>query len=178
MSCDDKLKDIIKKERDILWATAMKLYLDDPEQDLELSNNAFVILAEIQENFKMIKNEEIEEIYNEIFERNYITNSKKEIQDEFIFCKMLERSDSVLNGTSQEDEFFLNSIKDSANLYNELNKIDTVPGKWLKNFIIKKYGISTWKLFRKYLIKIGFEYKNVKYGDNVVKSWTKTSKFW
>ena len=178
MSCDDKLKNIIKKERDILWATAMKLYIDDPEQDLELSNNAFVILAEIQENFKMIKNEEINEIYNEIFDRNYITNSKKEIQDEFIFCKMLERSDSVLNGTSQDDEFFLNSIKDSANLYNELNKIDTVPGKWLKNFIMKKYGISTWKLFRKYLIKIGFEYKNIRYGDNVVKSWIKTSNNW
>ena len=91
---------------------------------------------------------------------------------------MLERSDSVLNGTSQDDEFFLNSIKDSANLYNELNKIDTVPGKWLKNFIIKKYGISTWKLFRKYLIKIGFEYKNIRYGGNAVKSWTKTSNFW
>ena len=89
---------------------------------------------------------------------------------------MLERSDSVLNGTSQEDNLFLNSIKDSANLYDELNKIDTVPGKWLKNFIIKKYGVSTWKLFRKYLIKIGFEYKNVKYGDNAVKSWTKTKK--
>ena len=89
---------------------------------------------------------------------------------------MLERSDSVLNGTSQEDEFFLNSIKDTANLYNELNKIDTIPGKWLKNFIIKKYGISAWKLFRKYLIKIGFEYKNVKYNNNNVKSWSLTNK--
>ena len=172
MSCDDKLKNIIKNERDILWATAMKLYIDNPEQDLELSNDAFYILAELQENFKMIKNEEIKEIYNEIFERKYVTNSKKEIQDEYVFCKMLERSDSVLNGTSQEDEFFLNSIKDNANRYNELNKVDTIPGTWLKNYILKKYGISMWRLFSKYIKRIGFEYKNV----NNVRCWSRTKK--
>ena len=157
-SCDDELRKLISDERDILWATAMKLYLDDPEQDLELDSQGIQELANVQEDYKMIKNDDIVEIYNEIFDREYLTNSYGHIMDEYRFSKMLERSDKALN----ENTVYVADLLDD-NIYVQHKRIDRIPVTWLKNFIVKKYGVNTWKLFKKYLKDNNWNYKVCKY---------------
>ena len=175
-SCDNELKKLISNERDILWATALKLYLDDPEQDLELDAQGIQELANVQEDYKMIKNEDILEIYNEIFDRNYLTNSNDQIMDEFTFNKLLERSDKVLGDKDMLDEIFGNHpfkeiIDDKS--YTFIRHIDRIPGTWLKNFVVKKYGINTWKLFSKYLKDNDWSYKATTYNGKMTKCWIK-----
>ena len=157
-SCDDELRKLISDERDILWATAMKLYLDDPDQDLELDSQGIQELANVQEDYKMIKNDDIVEIYNEIFDREYLTNSYGHIMDEYRFSKMLERSDKALN----ENTVYVADLLDD-NIYVQHKRIDRIPATWLKNFIVKKYGVNTWKLFKKYLKDQNWDYKVCKY---------------
>lgn len=175
-SCDDKLKKLISDERDILWATALKLYLDNPEQDLELDTQGIQELANVQEEYKMIKNEDIVEIYNDIFERNYLTNSNNQIMDEYTFNKLLERSDNVLGDKDILDDIFgehpFKDIIDDKS-YTFIRKIDRIPGSWLKNFVVKKYGINTWKLFNKYLKEHNWQYKACSYNNKTVKCWAK-----
>lgn len=173
-SCDNELKKLINEERDILWATALKLYLDDPEQDLELDSQGIQELANIQEDYKMIKNEDIVEIYNEIFDRDYITNIKGHIIDEFTFNKMIEHSDKVLYDKNLFNEVFGDSpFKDILNNedYSYKMHIERIPGTWIKNFVVKKYGVNTLKLFKKYLKDIGWTYKSCGYNDKIIKCW-------
>lgn len=163
-SCGNELKKLINDERDILWATALKLYLDDPNQDLELDTEGIKDLAMLQEEYKMIKNDDIIEIYNEIFEREYLTNNVGHIMDEYHFMKMLERSDNALN----EHSVYVADLLDD-DVYVQHKKINVIPGTWIKNFVVKKYGVNMWKLFSKEILKQQSEYKNVKYNGKVVK---------
>lgn len=167
-SCDDELKKLISDERDILWATAMKLYLDDPEQDLELDSQGIQELANVQEDYKMIKNDDIVEIYNEIFDREYLTNNKGHIMDEYRFSKMLERSDKALN----ENSPYIADLLDD-NIYVQHMKIDRIPATWIKNFVVKKYGVNTWKLFKKYLKEHNWDYKVCKYNEKTLNCYQK-----
>ena len=57
-SCGDELKELMMSEKDILWATAMKLYLDNPDRSLELPVHLFKALNELQEEFKLIKTDD------------------------------------------------------------------------------------------------------------------------
>lgn len=167
-SCDDKLRTLISSEKDILWATAYKLYLDNPNQSLELSNETFDDLAKIQEEFKLITNDEIKEIYDEIFNRIYLTNGKGEIEDEYHFKQMLERSDLSL----QRKGAYVSDIIDT-NVFVQENKITKIPGKWLSNFIKDKYSTNHMKLLKKYLINNGWEFKTTGYLDSTKKCWIK-----
>lgn len=165
-SCDKKLRELIKKEKDILWATAYKLYLDDPDQDLDLSNEAFNELANLQEQFKLIKNDDIKEIYDEIFERIYLTNNKGEIEDYYSFCEMLKRNDTALERKSP----YIDNLLDD-NIFVQEKKIDRIPARWLSDYIKGKYGSNTMILLKKTMLKKGWTNKTAGYLNGTYKCW-------
>lgn len=165
-ACGDELRELMKSEKDILWATAYKLYLDNPDIDLELSNEAFKELADIQENFKLIKTSDIEETYNEIFERNYLTNDKGDMQDEQMFTKMVDCSVVELSHLAPY-------YSDSP--YIKETKIDKMPSRWLSEYVKKKHGIGHWGLLKRYLLEHQWEYKPVRYNGNLVKCFVRNS---
>ena len=167
-ACDNELRKLMKEEKDILWATAYKLYLDDPDQDLELSNEAFDELATLQEDYKLIKTSDIEELYAEIFDRIYFTNGKKEIRDDYSFYKMLERSDTSLK---QKDVYVTDLLDDD--IFVQENHIERIPAKWLSVWVTKKYGVSHVKLLNKYLKEHGWDYKVAGYLNKTFKCWVK-----
>lgn len=70
-SMNEEKRKIILDEKDLIWATALKLYLDNPEQNLELDNNENIKLGEVQEGHKIITNEEIDEWFEDVIERPY-----------------------------------------------------------------------------------------------------------
>lgn len=172
-SCGDELKKLISDERDVLWATALKLYLDNPDQDLELDAQGIAELANVQEDYKMIKNEDIVEIYNEIFDRNYKTNSCGHIMDEYMFNKMLERSESMLTDDTFRQVFGDENNASLSAEYSYLQHIDRVPVTWLKNYVIKKYGLNSWKLLKKYLKDNNWDYKVCKYNGKSLNCYQK-----
>jgi len=159
-ACDEKLRNLMISEKDILWATAYKMYLDNPDMDLELSNEAFAELADIQENFKLIKTSDIEETYNEIFERKYLTDDKLCMQDEQTFLKMVECSDVELGR--------LKPYYNDSQFINE-SKIDKIPARWLGDYIKKKYGINHFGLLKKYMTEHQWEYKAARYNNILMK---------
>ena len=165
-ACGDELRELMKSEKDVLWATAYKLYLDNPDIDLELSNEAFTELADIQENFKLIKTSDIEETYNEIFERNYLTNDKGDMQDEQMFTKMVDCSVVELSHLAPY-------YSDSP--YIKETKIDKMPARWLSEYVKKKHGVGHWGLLKRYLLEHQWEYKPVRYNGNLVKCFVSNS---
>lgn len=167
-SCDEKLRNQITHDKDILWATAYKLYLDNPDIDLELSNEAFDQLASLQEQFKLIKNDDIKETYDEIFCRTYLTNGKGEIEDYYSFTEMLKRNDTALERKS----FYVTDLLDDS-IFVQENKINRIPARWLNDYVKSKYGTSTMTLLKKMMLKNGWENKNAKYGKQILKCWCK-----
>jgi len=163
-SCDENMRKIMREDKDIIWATAYKLYLDDPDQDLELSSDTFDDLAALQEEYKLIPTTEIEEVYNDIFNRNYLTNNKGEIQDEFHFKKMLERSDVSLN----TKDVYVADLLDNKVFIQEKHIIK-IPAKWLSNYIKEKYGINHMKLLKKWMLEHDWEFKQAGYLDGTMK---------
>jgi len=166
-SCDEKLRELIRSEKDILWATAYKLYLDDPNQDLELSKEAFEELVDLQENYKLITNNDIEEIYCEIFNRKYLTNKKGEIEDETTFMELLKHSDNKLNNSS----YYMSDSQDNS--YSQESYITKIPVRWLSNYIKSKYGLNHMKLLKKYMCENGWEYKQAGYHTMTYKCFVK-----
>lgn len=169
-ACDENMRRLMKEERDILWATAYKIYLENPDIDLELSNEAFDELAQLQEEYKLITTSDIEELYNEIFERIYFTNNKFEIQDEYHFIKMLERSDLSL----QRKDVYVNDLLDT-DVFVQENKINKIPAKWLSTYVKDKYGISHMKLLKKYMFEHGWVFKQAGYLKGTMKCFVKES---
>lgn len=167
-ACDEKLRNQMKHDKDILWATAYKVYLDNPDIDLELTNDTFDELSKLQEEFKLIKNEDIVEIYNEVFERIYLTNNKNEIEDYFSFCEMLKRNDTAL----QRKSVYVTDLLDD-NIFVQERKINRIPARWLSDYIKQKYGISTLTLLKKYMLKNGWTCNNARYLKCICKCWYK-----
>lgn len=162
-ACDEHLREQMIKDKDIIWATAYKLYLDDPDQDLELSNEAFSELARIQEEYKLIPSSDIEELYDEIFNRKYLTNYKCEIKDELSFMEMLKHSDIDLNNSS----YYADIIQENS--FSQENMINKIPAKWLSNYVKNKYGISHMKLLKKYMLEHGWKFKQAGYLKGTIK---------
>ena len=156
-ACDEKMREQMKKDKDIIWATAYKLYLDDPDQNLELSDEAFVELSTLQENFKLIQTSDIKEIYDEVFNRKYLTNHKGEIKDDISFFNMATHSDLDLNNSN----YYADIISDTS--FAQENIIYKIPARWLSEYIKKKYGISHMKLLKKYMLEHDWEYKVSRY---------------
>lgn len=171
--CDEEMVHKMENEKDILWATAYKMYLDNPEINLELSNDLFYELGKVQEDHKLITNNEIKEIYDSIFERNYLTNGQGFIIDEFAFNKMIERSDELLDNVMQNDNpIYVSEIIDD-NVYSQHRKINRIPAQWLSNYIKKRWNNSIMKKLRDYMVEQGWEHKVVKYKGKAAMCWTK-----
>lgn len=181
--CDENMRDLMKKERDILWATAMKLYLDNPDADLELSIDLFKELNALQEDYKMIKSDDIKELYDEIFERKYLTDNKKCIQDEYKFNEMIKRSDSCLHmfisgpnysaintGDVIEDAGMMMAASDKSYIHE--NTITRIPVKWISSYVRTRYGKNHYKGLTDYLKSIGWESKPMKYNGLLCRCWT------
>lgn len=183
-SCGDELKELMMSEKDILWATAMKLYLDNPDRSLELPVHLFKALNELQEEFKLIKTDDTKELYDEIFDRKFIVNYKKHIQDEYSFIEMMKRADSYLDSyslsTVQTDKRTIDDIFDGktnydSNLYDIKDYINCIPIKWVSNYVKKNYGVNQLTLLTNYMKEIGWEYnKSIRYNGKVMKCWSKS----
>lgn len=162
-SCGKELINRMETEKDILWATAYKLYLDDPNQSLELSNDCFEELGKLQEDYKLITKNDVNELYDDIFNRKYLTNEKGEIEDEESFNEMLKRSDaSLYQGGTYDKGLFNNS------LFIKETTIRCIPAVWLKNYIMKTKGKIMWTEFKKKLGKEGWH--------KAVHGWQKSTK--
>lgn len=70
-SMTEEKRNAILEEKDLIWATALKLYLDNPNQNLELDNVENEILGNMQEEHQMISKNEIDEWYEDIMTRPY-----------------------------------------------------------------------------------------------------------
>ena len=108
-----------------------------------------------------IKKDDINSLYDEIFNRYYFVNEKLEIIDETSFIKMLERSDVAL-------EQIKTFVGDNYNIKSYINKI---PGKWISNYVNKKYGVSTMKVLKDKLKELGYVFKQSRYGKLNCKCW-------
>ena len=162
---DPALKKQMDDMKDIIWATAYKIYLENPDIDLELDDNLFKELGKMQEDYKLVKNDEIKEIYENIFGRKYLTNDKSHIQNENIFMNMLEFDDNVLTDIAEDVRY------KAASNYKQKNFIYRIPGSWLNNYIRKRYDGRFWTLLRKYMTEQGWVYKNAGYNNKIMKCW-------
>lgn len=167
-SCDEKMRKMIADEKDILWATAYKLYLDNPDQDLELSNDCFDELGRIQEGFKLITQDDVDELYDDIFNRIYLTNNKGEIQDEKAFNEMLERSEESL----QRKGTYVSELLDN-NIFVQERRITCIPAKWLRNYIMRVSGPAMLTEFKKKLVKEGWKNNSHGWRNSTKKCWYK-----
>ena len=165
-SCGPELRKQIMEEKDILWATAYKLYLDDTDQDLELSNDCFEDLGRLQEGFKLVTKDDINELYDDIFNRIYLTNDKGEIEDEESFNEMLKRSEASL----QRKGAFVSGLLDN-NLYVQEKNIHCIPVKWLGNYVKKVGGMATWQEFKKKLTSEGWQMGTHGWQKSTKKCW-------
>lgn len=127
----------------------------------------------------MIKNDDVEDIYNIIFERNWYVNPKYEIIDYEYFkdnaSKNEARMDSLGNGYYTHplpiDEGYTEDMNE--NDYSYKRHIQRIPSKWVSDYIKFKYGCNMVTLFRKKLKEKGWEEKNARYHNNVSKCWCK-----
>lgn len=172
-ACDENMRNLIKSEKDILWATAYKMYLDDPDMDLELPVELFDELANLQESHKLITDNDIKEVYDDIFERDYVTDAKSQIMDETSFIEQLKHSDDILDRglmtTTSSDMTMLGIMEDQKGAYMYRMRINRIPASWLKNYIVNKYGINTYTLLRQYMLKNGWECKTAGWHDTTKK---------
>lgn len=172
---NNELQKQLEAEKDILWVTAYKLYLDDKEASLELPNDLFEELGKIQEDHKLITSSEIEEIYNEVFDRDYMTNYKGHIVDEFSFREQIKRSDKFLDNKLIESNLsteILAAANESGYVSDEYTfkrKLTRIPSRWLKSYISEKFGIGTWKLLKDYMEKHNWEYKVCGWNEGTAK---------
>lgn len=178
---NDELQKKLEAEKDILWATAYKLYLDNPNMSLELSSELFKELGNVQEKHKMITDNDIDEVYDELFERYYNTNSKGFIMDEVSFDEQVKRSDELLteNLALSDSEIDILGVKQEYELkpagYSYKMHIKCLPVKWVKNYITSKYGINTYGSFHSdsKLDKYNLEVKNMRYNNVIIKCFAK-----
>lgn len=170
-SCDEAMRKQMDEDKDILWATAYKLYLDNPDIDLELPDDLFSELGKIQEEHKLITQSDIKEIYDEIFDRQYVTNGEGFMIDEYSFKQMSERSDLMLESVApRQNNLAVPDLLDDT-LYLQRNKITIIPCKWLSNYIKSKYNNSIMKKLKDYLLENHWTMKLVRYNKKPTKCW-------
>jgi hypothetical protein len=166
MNATKQWRDDVIAEKDTLWATAYKLYLDDPNQDLQLPTELFYELAEKQEDYKLTQNDDIREVYERLFERNYNINANGEMLDEKSFNMQAERSDELLTGQSLELAADAMGI-DSG--YSNIGPISKIPISWVKKYVSRVEGLNTYRLLKDYMLKNGWNYKNATYNKVLCK---------
>lgn len=112
----------IKDEKDIIWATAYKLYKENPDIDLELDGNLFKELGELQNNHKTIDKEEVYDKVDEMFNHfyNVTCNSK--------YTKFESQQDFM----RQYSE--INEHKQIFSYGKQLSRINCIPCRWFSEW--------------------------------------------
>ena len=162
-SCDAALRKQIVEDKDIIWVTAYKLYLENPEADLQLPIDMFEDLAKVQEDYKLIKNDDIKEIFDEIFSKKYVVNSNHHILSQKAFEQMVELAESQYTSVIG----LFNSPDDI------IDNPDGIPARWVSSYVTKKYGVSTYRLLSKYMETNNWERKQARYNRLSIKCWVK-----
>lgn len=162
-SCDAALRKQIVDDKDIIWVTAYKLYLENPEADLQLPIDMFEDLAKVQEDYKLIKNDDIKEVFDEIFSKKYVVNSKHHILSQKAFEQMVELAESQYSSVVG----IFNSPDDS------IDYPDGIPARWVNRYVTKKYGSSTYRLLSKYMKANNWDIIQKRYSGLNIKCWTK-----
>ena len=162
-SCDAALRKQIVEEKDILWVTAYKLYLENPEADLQLPIDMFEDLAKVQEEYKLIKNEDIKELFDEIFGKKYVVSSKHHIVSQKAFEQMVELNES--------------QYRSVLGIFNSPDDIidypDGIPARWVNAYVTKKYGSSTYRLLSKYMKANNWDIIQKRYNGINIRRWAK-----
>ena len=161
-SCDAALRKQIVEDKDIIWVTAYKLYLENPEADLQLPIDMFEDLAKVQEDFKLIKNDDIKEIFDEIFSKKYVVTSNHHILSQKAFEQMVELDESQYSsiiGFNRPDDI--------------IDYTDGIPARWVRDYVKKKYGVATYRLLTKYMKANNWDKVQKRYNKLNIKCWTK-----
>ena len=125
------------------------------------------------------KAESLEQHYkeNEIGEQEVIAWNSYKLKNgkspyaeaiEKAFNKMLERSDSHLE---ENDVYYTDLLDDKY--FVQHNRISRIPGRWLSEWVKKKYGANYMKLLKKYMIDHGWEFKTAGYLNSTYKCFVK-----
>lgn len=160
-------------EIDILWSTAYHLYMENTDANLELPYELSKELADKQEDYKLVKNVDIEEVYSTIFDREYLINSKGQFESEKMFNIEVDNPGTLL--VPAIDKQLGIDVKSFASGY-QLSKLNRIPVSWLSNYVKNKYGINYMKLLKVFLENKGWENKPAGYGPSTMKCWCLTDK--
>ena len=162
--CDENMRKQVVEEKDILWVTAYKLYLENPEADLQLPYNMFKELAERQEEFKLTQNEDIKEIFDDIFDKRYVVNKKHLIESQKSFEQMVEMSEAQYSST-------IGQLSLCCDVEKSLQYPDRIPTNWVKQYVKRKYNSGIHSLLKKYLIENGWKAETQGYMDKTKRCW-------
>lgn len=170
---EDKRK-VILDEKDLIWATALKLYLDNPNQDLELNNEENLDLGNIQEEHQLISKNEIDEFYDDIFVRPYQL-TLLDGSDIPVFTSMSNFTDQL----DIEHHQWKTPVPDSINC--SFIPFDRIPGTYISDYLKMSGKNNNFSIkLRKKLIQEGWEYKTCSYPScynikNKKKCWVKSN---
>ena len=159
----------VVEEKDILWVTAYKLYLENPEADLQLPYNMFKELAERQEEFKLTQNEDIKEIFDDIFDKRYVVNKKHIIESQKSFEQMVEMSEAQYSST-------IGQLSLCCDVEKSLQYPDIIPVRWVKDYVKRKYNSGIYSLLRKYLDDNGWKSDGQNYMGKSKRCWIRPHK--
>ena len=123
----------------------------------------FEDLAKVQEDYKLIKNNDIKEVFDEIFSKKYVVNSNHHILSQKAFEQMVELDESQYTSV--------------IGLFNRPDDIidypDGIPARWVSAYVTKKYGRSNYRLLSKYMKANNWEYIQHRYNRLNIKCWVK-----
>ena len=167
--CDENMRKQVVEEKDILWVTAYKLYLENPDADLQLPYNMFKELAERQEEFKLTQNEDIKEIFDDIFDKRYVVNKSHLIESQKSFEQMVEMSETQYSST-------IGQLSLCCDVEKSLQYPDRIPTNWVKAYVKRKHNIGIYSLLRKYLIENGWKSESQNYMGKSKRCWIRPYK--
>lgn len=127
-SMTEEKRKAILEEKDMIWATALKLYLDNPEQNLELDDDENKMLAKVQDEHQMIDRSEIDEWIQDYLDRPYQLSN-------------LPGSDIpvFISESSFNEQINIRNYKYSTpipdNINSSLIQFDRIPTLWISNLL-------------------------------------------
>ena len=113
--------------------------------------------------FRSIKNDDIKEIFDEIFSKKYVVNSNHHILSQKAFEQMVELDESQYTSVIG----LFNRPDDS------IDYSDGIPARWVNAYVKKKYGSSNYRLLSKYMEANNWERKQGRYNGLSIKCWVK-----
>ena len=129
-----------------IWAEAVQLYKNDPEQFLDLSYEGIQLLTDEQKKFKISNDDETLDSLKDILLDEYILNSQNEFDD--------------------LDDFYnqVNKLSTKQGIKKPLNRI---PGSYIKYILKKKFNESRTGTYIAASLKDILEYKTAMYNNRI-----------